>query len=265
MKKTGKIRYRELISIFFRSFFIQAVYNYQSMLAIGFCFALMPISRKLFASSEKKKNFFIRHLHFFNAHPYFSSYALGAITRVEEDLVKEHADPSRGDKNDYSKIERLKNALIGPLGALGDQLIWVNIRPASILFAMALIIIIKNIKFQLAILVILFLLYNIPHMYIRLSGIITGYRQGINVYRSLTLDNFSLLKNIYRTIGALSLGILFSYSITTYSQENLFHGIIFLTAMVSSYLYKKLKQSFYGSIIVPLLFTILLGIIIEIL
>jgi PTS system mannose-specific IID component len=263
MKTSNKLTFRELFSIFFRSFFIQAVYNYQSMLAIGFCFALIPIARRLFKTSEQKKNFFTRHLHFFNAHPYFSSYALGAISRVEEDLTKEHKDKQLGGEKDYSKIERLKNALIGPLGALGDQLIWVTIRPASILLAMATILIIKNITIQILILVISFILYNIPHLYIRLNGILIGYQQGINVYRSLTLDNFKLLKNIYRTIGALSLGILFGYSMINYSQENFFQGIVLLSAMLSAYLYKKFIQSFYGSIIVPLLFIMLLGIIIE--
>ena len=256
MKKLNNISYREFINIFLRSFFMQAVYNYQSMLAIGFCFALMPISRKLFKDNEKLKQFYIRHLHFFNAHPYFSSYALGAISRLEEEQAKKN-------DTDYSNIERLKNALIGPLGALGDQLFWATIRPASILFGMAFILIITNIKFQLLILTISLLLYNIPHLYIRFYGILNGYRQGVNVYKLLTLDNFKSLRNLYRTIGALSLGIFFSYSIVNYSGENLFNGIIFILSILCAYLYKKFKQSFYGSILLPLLLSIILGIIIE--
>ena len=256
MNESNKIGYKELVKVFFRSFFIQAFYNYQSMLAIGFCYALMPIGKKLFKNQEKRKKFYLRHLHFFNAHPYFSSYALGAISRLEEDQAND-------DNENYHKIERLKNALIGPLGAIGDQLIWFTIRPASILFGMAFILICKDIKLQLFILAILFIIYNIPHIYIRFSGIINGYRQGVNVYKLLTLQNFKFLRNIYRTTGALSIGILFCYSILTYSSENILYGLIFLFSMVSAYLYKKFRQSFYGSILVPLVISVLLGVLIE--
>jgi PTS system mannose-specific IID component len=256
MNNGNKIGYPELIKIFFRSLLIQAVYNYQSMLAIGFCYAIIPISKKLFKNPQKRKKFYLRHLHFFNAHPYFSSYALGAIARLEEEQVKDNS-------NDYSKIERLKNALIGPLGALGDQLIWITIRPASILFAMASILIIKNNTIQLIILALAVILYNIPHIYIRFNGIINGYRQGVNVYKLLTLDNFRLLRNIYQTIGSFSVGVLISYSLTNYSGENIFYGLIFIISMICAYLYKKFRQSFYGSILIPLTLAILLGVLIE--
>jgi mannose/fructose/N-acetylgalactosamine-specific phosphotransferase system component IID len=54
------------------------------MLSIGFCFALVPVANKLFKDRQKRIEFYNRHLNFFNAHPYFSSFALGAISRVEE-------------------------------------------------------------------------------------------------------------------------------------------------------------------------------------
>ncbi len=46
MKSTKKLGPMVFIDIFFRSFFIQAVWNYQSMISIGFCFALAPVAKK---------------------------------------------------------------------------------------------------------------------------------------------------------------------------------------------------------------------------
>ncbi len=60
-------------------------------------------------------SFLKRHLGFFNAHPFFASYALGAISRLEED-----------NPGNHELVDRFKNALIGPLGAIGDQTILGN-------------------------------------------------------------------------------------------------------------------------------------------
>ena len=137
MNKNRKINFPVFVSIFFRSFLIQAVWNYQSMLSIGFCFALTPVAKKLFKDRQKRIEFYNRHLNFFNAHPYFSSFALGAISRIEEDMVLE-------GREDYYKVDRLKNALIGPLGAIGDQLIWATLKPASILIGLLAVILIDD-------------------------------------------------------------------------------------------------------------------------
>ena len=54
--RKNKITYFTLIEVFLRSFLIQAVWNYQSMQSIGFCFALSPVGKKLFSTVKKRKD-----------------------------------------------------------------------------------------------------------------------------------------------------------------------------------------------------------------
>src|SRR5260370_32828763 len=58
-----------------------------------------------------------RGAYFFNAHPYLCGLAVGAAARAEHDGVPP------------DQIERLRTALCGPLGSLGDRLVWAGWLP----------------------------------------------------------------------------------------------------------------------------------------
>ena len=256
MKNNRKINFPIFLSIFFRSFLIQAVWNYQSMLSIGFCFALSPVAKRLFKDRQKRIEFYNRHLNFFNAHPYFSSFALGAITRVEEDMVLE-------GKDDYYRVDRLKNALIGPLGAIGDQLIWATLKPASILICLLAVILIENYNTKIIFLFILLILYNIPHLYIRMFGILKGYQAGYDVYKILNIERFKTIKNIYGGLGGLALGIIIAYSVLKSGESSSVYAIVFALSFLSAYFYKKIWQSVYRSLAFPVILAVIIGIIVE--
>ncbi|MBD3224490.1 MAG: PTS mannose family transporter subunit IID, partial [Caldithrix sp.] len=85
---TKQLKWTDHLSIFFRSFLLQAGWNFKSMLSIGFVFALLPVAKRLYKTNEERKKFLLRHIGFFNAHPYFASYALGAIAKIEEETVQ---------------------------------------------------------------------------------------------------------------------------------------------------------------------------------
>jgi mannose/fructose/N-acetylgalactosamine-specific phosphotransferase system component IID len=256
MNKNDHLKSAGFIRIFIRSFFIQAVWNYQSMISIGFCYALAPVAKKLFADKHKRSEFINRHLNFFNAHPYFSSFALGAIARVEEDLARE-------GKDDYYMVDRLKNALIGPLGAIGDQLVWATLKPASILVGLFAAVVIEHFYTKIIFLIVLLALYNIPHIYIRIFGLFKGYRAGFEIYKFLNLENFKIVRNIYGSLGALALGTVFSYCLLQSATLKISYAVVYLICFLFAYYYKKLKQSVYRSLVLPVLLALLLGIIIE--
>ena len=65
-----------------------------------------------------------RESRYFNAHPYLAGVAVGALTRAELDGV----DPAR--------IERFRTALAGPLGSVGDRLVWASWLPFCSLVAL---------------------------------------------------------------------------------------------------------------------------------
>ena len=118
------IQRKDLFWIFARSFYIQGSWNYQRMLNLGFCYSILPILKKLYKTEEERKSFLKRHMEFFNAHPYFASFALGATARLEEQNSVERWSSTR-------PITVFKNRLCGPLGAIGDKLFWGTVKPLA--------------------------------------------------------------------------------------------------------------------------------------
>jgi PTS system mannose-specific IID component len=109
------------LSAFVRLLAVQAAWSYERMLGIGLGFASAPLLDDLKASDPgRHSEAVIRSAEYFNSHPYIAGLALGATVRAEYDAVP------------GAQISRLRAALCGPLGSLGDQLYWTGILPALI-------------------------------------------------------------------------------------------------------------------------------------
>jgi len=245
---------RDLLRMFFRSFFIQAAWNYNSLLSIGFCYTLVPAAKRIYRDKSERIKFLCRHLNFFNAHPYFASFAVGAVARAEEDRQV-------AQKSEAAQIERLKNALIGPLGAIGDQVFWANIKPASVLLAVLGILISSQLRWQLIFLAAMILIYNIPHIYVRYAGIKKGYQLGFEVYKVLNLDDYTKVKKLYGAIGALALGCITGYSFIKFGKVDWLQGVLFLLSALSAYYIWKWRQNFYQAVLLSLLAVLVLGLV----
>ena len=146
-----------------RSFLIQGSWNYRTMIGTGMAFTLLPLLRYLYRDPEALESTLERHAGHFNAHPYLAGLALGSLVRLEED----GAPPEL--------VRRFRSAVAGPLGALGDRVVWATWLPLSSL--MALVAYQAGLTSWMA--VVLFLvLYNAGHIALRLWGFRTGYRKG---------------------------------------------------------------------------------------
>ena len=254
MKKTKRIRKRDLISIFFRSFLIQAVWNFKSLLAAGFCYTLIPAAKRLTDNEEESSAFLKKHLCFFNAHPYFATYAIGAIIRLEKDLKE-------GIIKDEAQIERFKNAMLGALGALGDQLFWASVKPGAVLLGLTGAALFEDIKFQIISILAALLVYNIPHLYIRAAGLMSGYTEGYAIVKHLKIEKFENVKNLYLFMGAAMLGIFSGFTGSLYfSQENM-PIFVFGLSIIIMLILKRFKINWYLSVSVPIVLSLLLGLI----
>ncbi|MBN2425482.1 MAG: PTS system mannose/fructose/sorbose family transporter subunit IID [Calditrichaceae bacterium] len=251
-----KLKPIDFISMFLRSFFIQTVWNFKGLLSVGICYALIPVAKRLYKSKSDYKKFMNRHLCFFNTHPYFSAYALGAIAKEEEEYVLKGIEVNE-------QIEKFKNALIGPLGAVGDQLFWGAIKPAAILVGFTGAAIIPNYEFKLIFLVIFLILYNFPHLFTRSMGLVRGYRSGYEIYRLLKIENFKYLNNIYRTIGAIAIGIFTGYFLTSAVSADWLAGAVFISSGIVAFFIRIWKKAVYWPVIIPILLTLLTGMIIP--
>ena len=113
---------------FLRLFSVQGAWNYERMLGIGMGYAALPLLEKMrLEDPVGYREAVARQAEFFNAQPYMAGIALGATTRAEYQGVA------------GEKIRRLRTALCGPLGALGDQLFWTGILPALVGAALVMV------------------------------------------------------------------------------------------------------------------------------
>jgi PTS system mannose-specific IID component len=154
-----------------RSFAVQGSWNYETLIGSGFAFTLLPALRFLYgATGERLEEAVSRHAELFNSHPYLATVAAGAVARLEA----EAADPV--------VIDRFKMALRGPLGAMGDRLVWTTWRPMTLLVGMVLYL--AGITWWMAVLAFL-ASYNALHLAVRVFGLRIGFTSGLEVGRVL--------------------------------------------------------------------------------
>jgi PTS system mannose-specific IID component len=175
-----------------RLFTIQAAWTYERMLGIGFGFVAEPMLRSLRKNGDTPafRGAVARQSRFFNAHPYFASLAVGAAVRAELDGVP------------AEKIERLRSALAGPLGSLGDRLIWAGWLPACAAIGLVLVALSAGPWAVAAFLV----LYNVTHVWLRVWGLKAGWRSGIGVAGALASPGLQRALELVAPIAALLVG-----------------------------------------------------------
>jgi PTS system mannose-specific IID component len=160
------------VSVFVRMLAIQGSWNYETLLGNGVGFSLEPALRRLPGGvhTDAFKAAMTRESAYFNAHPYLAAVAIGALARAELSGVP----PER--------IERFRTAICGPLGSVGDRLVWAGWLPLSSLVAL--------IAFGLgappvAVVLTFLLLYNAGHFGLRAWGLYVGWTRGLAVASAL--------------------------------------------------------------------------------
>ena len=98
---------------------LQATWNFERMQGVGIGYASLPLLEELKQRDVARHTEAVaRATEFFNCHPYLAGIAVGATVRAEYDGVP------------GVQIQRLRTALCGPLGALGDRLFWAGVVPS---------------------------------------------------------------------------------------------------------------------------------------
>ncbi len=160
------------LSIACRLFAVQASWNYKILIGNGIGFCVEPALRLLPGGQggEAYRTALARQCQYFNAHPYLSSFAVGALARVELE-----GQPA-------ARIERFRTALPGPLGSVGDRLVWVGLLPTCSFAALLLF------GFGASPFVCVFaflLMYNAGHVALRLWGLQMGWNSGLALASAL--------------------------------------------------------------------------------
>jgi PTS system mannose-specific IID component len=150
-----------------RLFTVQGSWNYERMQGVGMGVAEEPLLRDLRAGENGSayRAAVARGAHFFNAHPYLCGLAVGAAARAEHDGVPPE------------QVERLRTALCGPLGALGDRLVWAGWLPLTSGLALIGVALGLGLWAVLGFLVV----YNVGHVALRWWALRAGWKYGTRV------------------------------------------------------------------------------------
>ncbi len=148
---------------------LQASWTYERMQGIGIGVASEPLLEPLQDEAQAREAR-SRSVQYFNAHPYLGGVAAGALARAELE-----GEPGE-------RILRLRTALSGPLGALGDQLVWAGAVPATMAAMLALAAWGGGIVAVAAVV----LAYNIGRALVTAWGLRVGLTHGLHVAHAVS-------------------------------------------------------------------------------
>lgn len=177
----------------FRLLTVQASWNYERMIGVGLGYAVEPLLRALPGGpdGERYHAAMRRAARYFNAHPYLTGLAAGAFARAEHEEVP------------AEQIERLRTALLGPLGAVGDRLVWAGTLPAASALGLTLSAAAPTGVGAAALLA----LYNVPHVALRVWGLSAGWRRGTGLARALAAPVLTVALRVVGPLAALGIGV----------------------------------------------------------
>ncbi len=149
------------LRMYFRSFLLQASWNFEKLQNLGFLYLILPGLRGIYGEDIPLD---VRQIHagYFNTHPYFAPLVAGTILRLE-------ARDFAGEKPEVDS-ETYKKMVMGPFAAMGDALFWGGVRPLA-----ALVGLLVASQGSLWAPVVFLVLFNLPHLIFRGSGLFLGY------------------------------------------------------------------------------------------
>lgn len=171
---------------------VQAAWTYERMAGIGVGHAAAPLLRDLYreATPEERRAAVARSAEYFNCHPYLAGVAVGAVVRAERDRAPGQT------------ISRLRTALSGPLGSLGDQLVWTGEVPALMGLTLAALPLAGWWAVLLAPVV-----HNVLRMRLTLWGLDLGLREGLTVGAALQRSWLPRAADQLQRLAAFAVGL----------------------------------------------------------
>lgn len=175
---------KDLNAMAWRSFLLQASFNFERMQACGWLYSMIPALKKIHTNKEDLAKSMKLHMEFFNVHPFLVTFVQGIVTAMEE------------NKEDHATIRGVKIALMGPLGGIGDALFWFTLLPISASIGASLAI-------EGSVLgpIIFLVMFNTVHLALRFGLMHYSYRMGIGAIEKLRTGT------AYVTRASLILGL----------------------------------------------------------
>ena len=190
-----KLTKSDITSMFIRSNFHQGSWNYERMQALGYCFAMVPVIKRLYTGDERKQAL-KRHLEFFNTQPFVTAPILGVTAAMEE-------QKANGADIDDGAINGLKIGLMGPLAGVGDPIFWGTLRPVAAALG-------ASIALTGSVLgpILFFVIFNAVRLAIRYYGVSYGYSKGTTIVADMAGGKLQKLTEGASILGLFVMGAL---------------------------------------------------------
>ena len=190
-----KLTKSDITSMFIRSNLHQGSWNYERMQALGYCFAMVPVIKRLYTGDERKQAL-KRHLEFFNTQPFVTAPILGVTAAMEE-------QKANGADIDDGAINGLKIGLMGPLAGVGDPIFWGTLRPVAAALG-------ASIALTGSILgpILFFVIFNAVRLAIRYYGVTYGYSKGTTIVADMAGGKLQKLTEGASILGLFVMGAL---------------------------------------------------------
>lgn len=184
---------RGIVSAWLRLLLIQASWNYERLVGVGVAFSSEPLLRDLpgGTTGERYAAALARASAYFNGHPYLIGLAVGSLSRAEhEGVPPEH-------------IGRLRTALGGPLGSVGDKIVWAGALPVASAAGLILAVTVSPFTGVIAFLA----LYNAANIALRVWALRAGWNGGVDVARCLGGSAIKLSLRLAGAAAAFAVGL----------------------------------------------------------
>ena len=185
--------------IFLRTFFLQALWNFERLQNIGFLYILYPVFKSLYKDKEQRKQALLRHIGFFNTNPYMINIIVAMVINSENNIAC-------GKEQNIKKPEMIKSVMAGPVAAIGDSFFWGTWRP-FVSFVSILMIILSMNMFSVSLFwiapIIFIVLYNVVHLSFRYWSLVISFRLNEKMIKLISKLEIKFICDIFRIIGLI--------------------------------------------------------------
>jgi len=163
------------------------------MIGVGVAFASEPLLRDLpgGVQGQQYRQAVARAAKYFNGHPYLIGLAVGALARTEHEGVPPE------------QMGRLRSALTGPLGSIGDKMVWAGTLPSASAVGLLLAVMVSPIVGVVGFLV----LHNTVNVGLRIWALSAGWRGGMQVAKFLGGKTIKLWLKLAGPMAAFAVGL----------------------------------------------------------
>lgn len=243
---TNKLEKKDLKKVFWRSFTLEASFNYERLQALGYAYSMIPIIKKLYKTKEKISAALKRHMEFFNTTPHVSTFVMGVTSAMEEqNSIKEDFDSE--------SINAVKAGLMGPVAGIGDSFFWGTFKVIAAGIGTSLAI-----KGNFLGVILFLLMFNVPHYLVRYYGLFLGYNAGgkflESAYKNGKMEKITFSASIVglMVIGAMTgtmveftTPVVFNAGGTSLELQEVFNQILpqLLPLALTGFIFWQLKKN----------------------